>query len=57
MAKQNKINLPSSGAGITRYFDDLRSKIQFKPEHVVVMAIVVILLVILLHYLGRGLIQ
>jgi len=46
--------MPSSGAGITRYFDDYKSKIEFKPEHVVIMVILVIIIVIVLHLTGRA---
>ncbi len=52
MAKRDKINMPMSGAGITRYFDDYKSKIEFKPGHIIFLAIVVILLVLLLHSMG-----
>ncbi len=48
MAKDNKINMPSSGAGITQYFDDYKSKIEFKPEHIVIFAVIVIVLELLL---------
>jgi len=46
--------MPSSGAGITRYFDDYKSKIEFKPGHVIVMTIIVMIVVILLHIYGQG---
>ena len=49
MAKSDKIQMPSSGAGITRYFDDYKSKIEFKPEHIVVLVILVIIIVLVLH--------
>ncbi|MFH0875979.1 MAG: preprotein translocase subunit Sec61beta [archaeon] len=48
----NKVSMPSSGAGITRYFDDYKSKIEFKPGHIIVLAVVVILIVWLLHLYG-----
>ena len=48
MARNNKINMPRSGAGITQYFDDYKSKITFQPIHIVVFAIVVILIQLLL---------
>lgn len=54
MAKNDKIQMPSSGAGITRYFDDYKSKIEFKPEHVVILVILVILIVVVLHLQGGG---
>ena len=54
MAK-NKINMPMSSAGITRYFDDYKSTIEFKPGHIVVLAVVVVLIVIALNIWGNAL--
>lgn len=54
MAK-NKINLPSSGAGITRYFDDYKSKLEFKPGVVIVFAILVMIFMIFLEIYGYSL--
>ncbi len=48
MAKDNRVRMPSSGAGITQYFDDYKSSIEFKPEHVVIFAVVVIIIELLL---------
>ncbi|MEM2131449.1 MAG: preprotein translocase subunit Sec61beta [Candidatus Woesearchaeota archaeon] len=53
MAK-DKINMPMSGAGLTRYFEDYKSKIEFKPGHIIFLAIFVILLVILLNIYGKN---
>lgn len=50
MADNNKIQMPSSGGGIVRYFDDYKSKIQFKPGHIIVLVIVVIIIELLLHW-------
>ena len=55
MAKQNKITMPSGGAGITRYFDDYKSKIEFKPGHLIFLAIVVMVLVLILNAWGNTL--
>ena len=44
-----KIQMPSSGGGLVRYFDDYKSKIEFKPILVVVFIIIVILLELYLH--------
>lgn len=54
MARSNKVSMPSSMAGITRYFDDYKSKIEFKPGHIVVLIIVVIILEILLNTFGKS---
>jgi len=50
----DKIQMPSSGAGLTRYFDDYKSKIELKPEHVIILIIVVILVEILLNWQGAA---
>ena len=51
MAKDN-VKMPSSQGGIVRYFDDYKSKIQFKPEHVIVLVVVIIIIEIILHMKG-----
>ena len=54
MAK-DKISMPSGTAGITRYFDDYKSKIEFKPGHVIILICVVIIIEILLKVYGASL--
>jgi len=54
MAK-DRVNMPMSTAGITRYFDDYHSKIEFKPGHILVFAFIVILIVVALHMWGGAL--
>jgi len=49
MSKNDKIQMPSSGAGITRYFDDYKSKFQLKPTHVIILAVMIIIVVVILH--------
>jgi preprotein translocase subunit Sec61beta len=49
---QNKVSMPSSGAGLHRYFDEFKSKISFSPGQVIVFAVVVAILVILLNIYG-----
>ncbi len=51
MAK-DKIMMPSSGAGITRYFDEYHSRLRFKPGHVIVLCIIVLIITLLLHAYG-----
>lgn len=53
MAK-DKISMPMSGAGITRYFEDYRSKIEFKPGHIIFLAIFIIILLLILNVYGRA---
>lgn len=51
MARDDKISMPTSGAGITRYFDDYKSKIELKPAHVIILAVLIIIIEILLKFL------
>lgn len=48
----DKVSMPASTAGLTRYFDDYKSKIEFKPMHVIVLAVIIMVLVILLNNYG-----
>jgi preprotein translocase subunit Sec61beta len=50
----NKITLPSSGGGIVRYFEEFKSKFTLKPQHVIVLVAVVVILEIILHAYGRA---
>lgn len=52
----NKIRIPSSGGGITRYFDDYKSSFELAPGAVIVLAVVIMVIIILLHYFGGQLI-
>ncbi len=52
MAKDNKIRMPSGQGGLTRYFDESSSKIEFSPGAIVVLCVVVMVIVIMLHYFG-----
>ena len=52
---EDKVQMPMSTAGLTRYFDDYKSKIEFKPGQVIVISVVVMILTILLHKFGSSL--
>ena len=54
MAQDNRIRLPSGQGGLTRYFDEYKSKIEFSPGAVIVLTIVIMLIVLLLHYFGQN---
>ena len=47
----NKIQLPSSGGGLVRYSDEVKSNIMISPSTVVVLIVLVITGLALLHYL------
>lgn len=51
MAKNN-IQMPSGMAGLTRFSNESKSKIQIHPHHVIVLVVIVALLVLLLHVFG-----
>jgi preprotein translocase subunit Sec61beta len=55
MARNDKVMMPSSGAGLTRYFDEYKSKIELKPGHVIILIVVVIIIEVILHLQGNGL--
>jgi preprotein translocase subunit Sec61beta len=54
MGKDNKIRMPSGQGGLTRYFDEFKSKIEFSPAAVIVLSVVIMIIIILLHYFGSG---
>mgnify|MGYP001614448378 CR=1 FL=1 len=47
----NKVSIPSGMGGLVRYFDDYKSKIEFKPEHLTILIVIVVIGEILLHLL------
>ena len=57
MAKDNKIRMPSGQGGLTRYFDEYKSKIEFSPGSVIVLSIVIMAIIIILHLFGGAFFQ
>lgn len=55
MADKNRVSMPSSSAGLTRFFDDYRSKISLKPGYVLVLAVLTGIILILLNSYGSSL--
>ncbi len=53
MAK-DKVTMPSSQGGLVRYLEDYKSKIVLKPEHVLLIIVMVILIEIILHSYGTS---
>lgn len=49
---QDKIHMPTSSGGIMRYFEDYKSKLQFKPIHIVTLIILIIVVEFFLHRSG-----
>jgi len=52
MARDNKVRMPSSGAGITQYWDNVKTSIDLKPSHIVALCIIVIIVMIILNVYG-----
>ena len=50
---QDKITMPSGMGGLVRYFDEYQSKIKFKPGHIIILCIVVIVIMMFLYSYGR----
>lgn len=50
MAKKSKVQMPQSTAGLVRYFEDSKESIKLKPEHVVVVCVVLIVIEIALKF-------
>lgn len=55
MSQNNKVSMPSSQGGLVRYFDDYKSKIEFKPGYIILFVVLIILLEIILHVYGNSL--
>ena len=53
MAK-DRIQMPSGMGGLVRYFDEYKSKIEFKPGHIIVLVVIIIIIEVILHNMGSG---
>lgn len=49
---EDKIRMPATQGGLVSYYEDYKSKIQFKPGHVILMAAIVVIIEIILHIRG-----
>lgn len=49
MGKRNKFAMPQSTAGLVRYFEESKDAIKLKPEHVVAVCIIIIIIEIVLQ--------
>ena len=53
----DKIRLPSGQGGLTRYFDEYRSKIELSPGAVIILTIIIMVIIVLLHLFGDRLLS
>ena len=51
----DRIQMPSGMGGLVRYFDEYKSKIEFKPGHIVLLCVIVILIMVFLYTYGNTL--
>jgi len=49
----NRISMPQGMGGLVRYFDEYKSKIKFKPGHIIVLCVVVIVIMVILYTYGN----
>lgn len=54
MGRGDKVRMPASTAGITQYWDEVKTKVTFRPEHVVILAILVVIVIVLLNAYGKS---
>jgi len=47
----DKITMPSGMGGLVRYFDEYKSKIEFKPGHIIILCVLVIVIMIFLAFM------
>ena len=52
---RNNTQIPSGTGGITRYFDEEKSRFEMTPSFVIILIVVIIILELLLHIYGKGL--
>ncbi|MBI2575753.1 preprotein translocase subunit Sec61beta [Candidatus Woesearchaeota archaeon] len=50
---QDRITMPSGMGGLVRYFDEYKSKLEFKPGHIVALCLVVIVVLFILYSYGN----
>jgi preprotein translocase subunit Sec61beta len=51
---QDKMRMPAGMGGLVRYFDEYKSKIEFKPGHIILLCIIVIIIMIILYTFGNS---
>jgi len=49
----NRISMPQGMGGLVRYFDEYFCKIKFKPGHIIVLCVVVIVIMVILYTYGN----
>lgn len=50
MPKKKQSMMPQSTAGLIRYFDDSETTIRLKPEHVIIISVLIIAVELILKF-------
>ncbi len=53
----NQLRLPSGQGGLTRFNEEVKSKIELTPKAVIIVVLIVMILIILLHSYGGSLLS
>ena len=43
---KDRVSMPSGMGGLVRYFDEYKSKIEFKPGHIIILCVIVIVIIL-----------
>ncbi|MBT4538662.1 preprotein translocase subunit Sec61beta [Candidatus Woesearchaeota archaeon] len=54
MAKDNKIRMPSGQGGLTRYYDEYKSRLEISPMTVVVVCVAIMVIILFLYMFGSA---
>jgi preprotein translocase subunit Sec61beta len=49
MAEKRQMQAPSGMAGLVRYFEEDKSLIKLKPEHIIVLCIGIVIIEVMMH--------
>ena len=49
MAQDNKVYIPASSGGVVTYYNDLKSKVTFDPNYVIIAIVIILVLEFMLH--------
>lgn len=45
----DRVQLPQSGGGLVRYFDEYRSKLTIKPYYIIILIVIIIIIELFLY--------
>lgn len=52
MSRDNQVRMPSSSAGVLSFYDEERSSVRLRPQHVVILIVLVAVAIAILNYTG-----